>query len=269
MSRSEPHAFHGLEIPVRSLSGARALRIVHPAGQLIQPHRRDWPLLTLPALGGYEEESDDGSVAVTGPAVILHPPGRCHANCIHHLGMETFSIEFDPEWVGLSRRDLLFDRSHYWIGGPVTLASKALAQSWSDREENEESVRRSTIAFIQMARGAPIHSQPAWLAGARRQISVGDGTTASRIAETLGLHPRWLAHAYRQAAGEGLRDTVLRTRAERAAHMLRSTDHPIAEIAFASGFCDQSHLTRVLGQLTGRTPAQVRAEREPLSRLLA
>jgi transcriptional regulator GlxA family with amidase domain len=51
--------------------------------------------------------------------------------------------------------------------------------------------------------------------------------------------------------------------------MLRSTDHPIAEIAFASGFCDQSHLTRVLGQLTGRTPAQVRAEREPLSRLLA
>lgn len=236
---------------------------------MIQQHRHDWPLLTLPALGGYEEESDDGSVAVTGPAVILHPPGRCHANCIHHLGMETFSIEFDPAWAGLSRHDRLFDRSHYWIGGPVTLASRALAECWSDPEENEESIRRATSAFLEMAREAPVHSQPEWLAGARRQISVGEGGTATRIAETLGMNPRWLAHAYRQAAGEGLRDTVIRMRAERAAHLLRSTDDPIAEIAFATGFCDQSHLNRVLGQLTGRTPAQVRAEREPLRRLLA
>lgn len=268
MKRTEPHAFHGLEIPVRALAGARALRIVHPAGQMIQPHRHDWPLLTLPALGGYEEESDDGSVAVAGPAVILHPPGRCHANCIHHLGMETFSIEFDPAWIGLSGRDRLFERSHYWIGGPVTLASRALARLWSDRDQSEVSIRRAMAAFLEMAREAPVHSQPAWLAGARRQITVGEGTTAARIAATLGMHPRWLAHAYRQATGEGLRDTALRTRAERAAHLLRSTDCPIAEIAFATGFCDQSHLNRVLGQFTGRTPAQIRAEREPLRQLL-
>jgi len=253
---------------VRSVAGARALRIVHPAGQVIRPHRHDWPLLTLPALGGYEEESDDGSVAVTGPAVVLHPPGRCHANCIHRLGMETFSIEFDPAWAGLSRFDRFFERSHYWIGGPVTLASRALARIWSDAEATEGNLQRSTAAFLNAARGAPVHSQPAWLAWAQHQIAAGEATTATRIAANLGMHPRWLAHAYRQAAGEGFHDTILRTRAERAAHLLRSTDSSIAEIAFATGFCDQSHLNRVLGQLTGRTPAQVRAEREQLKHIV-
>jgi AraC family transcriptional regulator len=269
VTRSQPHAFHGLEIPVKTLAGARALRIVHPAGQVIQAHRHDWPLLTLPALGGYEEESDEGSIAVAGPAVVLHPAGRCHANCIHQLGMETFSIEFDPAWIGLSRRDRLIERSRYWIGGPVTLASRALARLWSDPAASEDEIRRSTEEFLEMARKAAVSPQPAWLARARRQLSVDQATTAARIAESLGMHPRWLAHAYRRAAGEGLHDTVRRNRAEQAAHLLRSTDSPIAEIAFATGFCDQSHLSRVLGHFTGRTPLQIRAEREQLSRLLA
>lgn len=82
---------------MRRLSGARAIRVTHPAGQQIDAHRHDWPLLTFPILGGYCEEMDDGTVAIDGPAAILHPAGRCHANCIHRRGMETFSIEFDPD----------------------------------------------------------------------------------------------------------------------------------------------------------------------------
>jgi len=265
---AEAHAFHGLEIPVRTFAGARALRIVHPAGQVIRPHRHDCPLLTLPALGGYEEESDEGSIAVAGPAVVLHPPGRCHANCIHQLGMETFSIEFDPAWIGFGRRDRFLERSHYWIGGPVTLASRALARLWSDPQATEATIQSSSADFFNMARGSPVQSQPVWLATARRQIAVGEEATAALIAANLGMHPRWLAHAYRQAAGEGLHDTILRTRVERAAHMLRATDNPIADIAFATGFCDQSHLNRVLGQFTGRTPAQVRAERDQLKQIV-
>ena len=269
MTRVRPHAFHGFEIPVRCLSGARALRIVHPAGQLIPAHRHEWPLLTLPALGGYEEESDEGSVAVGGPAVVLHPPGRCHANCIHSLGMETFSIEFDPAWLGLSRSDRMFDRSFYWIGGPVPLASRGLARLWSDARSTEGVLQHATAAFLGMAIGSPRSAAPPWLDAVRRQIACGEATTAGRLASSLGIHPRWLAHAYRQAAGEGLHETMLRRRVEQAAHLLRTSDRAIADIAFTTGFCDQSHLNRALGRFTGRTPSQVRAERETLQALLA
>lgn len=269
MTKSHPHAFHGLEIPVRALSGARALRIVHPAGQLIPPHRHDWPLLTLPALGGYEEETEDGSVGVAGPAVVLHPPGRCHANCIHPLGMETFSIEFDPAWLGLGRNDPAFDRSFYWIGGLVPLASRALTRLWSDAGASELELQRATASFLRLALSSSSNSRPHWLISVQRQIDRSEGTTARTIASTLGMHPRWLAHAYRQASGEGLHDTILRRRVEQAAHLLRSTDRPIADIAFTAGFCDQSHLNRALARFTRRTPSQVRAERSALQALLA
>jgi AraC family transcriptional regulator len=264
------HTFHGLELPVRALSGARALRIVHPAGQLIPPHRHDWPLLTLPALGGYQEETDDGCVGVAGPAVVLHPPGRCHANCIHPLGMETFSIEFDPAWLGLSRSDRLFDSSLYWIGGAVPLASRALAKLWNDAQASENMLQSATAEFLQMAIGSRANFRPAWLGAVRTAIEVNETATATatRIASTLEMHPRWLAHAYRQAAGEGLHDTILRRRVERAAHLLRSSERAIADVAFAAGFCDQSHLNRALRKFTGRTPVQLRAERASLQALL-
>jgi AraC family transcriptional regulator len=263
------HAFHGLQLPVRSFSGARALRIVHPSGQLIPPHRHDWPLLTVPALGGYDEESDDGTIGVAGPAVILHPAGRCHSNCIHPFGMETFSIEFDPAWVGLSGRDPLLDRSSYWIGGPVPLASHALTRLWVSPDSSEQDLRRAMAGFLAMARTSERAESPSWLDEVRIQIAAGKAVTADRVAASLGLHPRWLAHAYRQATGEGLHETILRRRVERAVYLLRGTDESIADVAVSVGFCDQSHLNRALARFIGRTPVQVRAERTPLLALLA
>ena len=263
------HGFHGLEIAVRSVSGARALRIVHPPGQVIPTHRHDWPLLTLPSLGGYQEECDDGNVTIGGPAAVLHPAGTCHANCIHRAGMETFSIEFDPAWVGLNPSAAAFDRSFYWLGGEVTLASRALQRLWADRLTDVDRLRAATAEFLGRAMSQPLRTVPHWLDRAQAQLALPDPVGSSEIARRLGMHPRWLAHAYRAAVGEGLHDTIRRRRVERAVQLLRSTDRAIADIAFATGFCDQSHLNRALRRLTGRTPVQIRAEREPLTALLS
>ena len=259
--------FHGLEIGVRRLSGARALRVVHPAAQVIAPHRHDWPLLTIPALGGYLEQDDDGIVSVDGPAVILHPAGCHHANCIHQSGMETFSIEFDPAWLGERFDAADLGRSYYWIGGQVSHKARSLARLWSSDTASADELRRATTSFLRLAfRGEKLRS-PDWLAQAQRQLASAGSLTAADLANNLGLHPRWVAQAYRLAVGEGLQDTIRRRRLEDAVQMLRSTDDPIAEIATACGFCDQSHLNRALRTLTGRTPAQVRAEREALAKL--
>lgn len=261
------HRFHGLELPVRSLSGARAIRVIHPPGQQIAEHRHDWPLLTIPALGGYREEYDDGVIPIDGPAVVLHPAGCCHANCIHERGMETFSIEFDPAWLknpAVARR---LDRSHYWLGGEVALASRRLARLWCGGQADEAEMRESTAAFLEAAFGTPSKAAPPWLDRARRLA--GKRLTTDQIARRLGLHPAWLAHAYREAAGEGLHETATRRRIEDAIALLRASALPIADIALEAGFCDQSHLNRVLRRFTGRTPVQIRAEGERLIALAA
>jgi AraC family transcriptional regulator len=266
---TQPHRFHGLEIAVRTFGGARGLRIVHPAGQSISAHRHDWPLLTLPMLGGYCEECEDGTVVVDGPAAILHPAGICHANCIHSQGMETFSIEFDPAWLGSGAADLRLDRSSYWVGGEVPLGARSLIRLWSNPDASEAALRNATVSFLLAAVRQREKRSPMWFEKVALQLTSADPRTAGEVAANFGLHPRWLAQAYRSAAGEGLRETVVRRRVEQAVQLLRSTDEPIVEIALAAGFCDQSHLNRSLRRLTGRTPVQIRAERELLQPLMA
>jgi transcriptional regulator GlxA family with amidase domain len=81
------------------------------------------------------------------------------------------------------------------------------------------------------------------------------------------LHPAWLARAYRAWRGEGLADTVRRRRVERGALLLRMSDTPLAEVAVACGFCDQSHMNRSFRAVLGRTPLDVRSEASLLAPL--
>jgi AraC family transcriptional regulator len=52
---------------------------------------------------------------------------------------------------------------------------------------------------------------------------------------------------------------LLQRRLARAREWLETTNAPIAEIAHALGFTDQSHLTKFFRRGTGMTPGQLRA----------
>ena len=47
-------------------------------------------------------------------------------------------------------------------------------------------------------------------------------------------------------------------RVQAAAELLLKTDQPLAEVAAACGFCDQSYMTHVFRDLRGMTPKQYR-----------
>jgi transcriptional regulator GlxA family with amidase domain len=94
----------------------------------------------------------------------------------------------------------------------------------------------------------------------RERIESDCAPATAEIALELDLHPGWLAQAYRLATGEGLQQTLIRKRVERAVLLLRSSADPAADVAAAAGFCDQSHMIRCFRQLLGRTPNALRAE---------
>jgi len=249
--------FHGLERRARSFSGARGVWVAHPPGQMIGQHRHDWPFLMLPALGDCLEHNEAGETRIAGPSAVLHPAGTCHANCIGAHGLETISIEFDPAWIGCSAEALA--QSRIWIGGAVGAAARGLAATWLDATKSEGSVATATAAFLRGALTTTIRQAPHWLADLQTMIESEPPPTAE-IARRLDLHPAWLAHAYREAAGEGLHETIRRNRVERAATLLRTTGAAPASIAQAAGFCDQSHMNRCFKAVLGRTPLAVRAE---------
>jgi len=261
--------FNGLEIELHRFSGARVLRVVHPGEQQIEEHCHDWAYVGLYTAGRYRERYDGGEADMSGPCAVLHPAGRAHADVVEAEGLETLTIEFDPAWLnahGFSRK---LDRSLVWSGGAIGLASRRLSALLSARSPEEDAVGRATAQFLNFALTAELHSMPGWLDQVRDRLGDDEPSAAAEIARTLDLHPAYVTRAYRAAMGEGVAETRRRRRVEAASALLRGTSLSLAEIAVAAGFCDQSHMNRCFAAVLGRTPLQVRRERQLFDQRLA
>lgn len=82
--------------------------------------------------------------------------------------------------------------------------------------------------------------------------------TLEHLASEAGLSSYHFARMFRQSVGEAPHQYVLRRRIERARDLLRDPDHSVADIAQATGFSSQAHLTTRFARVTGLTPARFR-----------
>jgi AraC family transcriptional regulator len=257
---SSGSTFKGLEIELHHLGGARVLRVVHPGAQHIPEHRHDWAYIGLYTAGHYRERYDGGEAEMRGPCAVLHPAGRPHADTVEDKGLETLTIEFDPAWLRRHGFAGQLDRSQVWSGGQVGFASRRLATALTHRGADERSIGQAAAQFLHLARSSKPSSAPVWIGDVERRLADAEPVSASDLAQRLDMHPAYLARAYRAATGEGLAEVQRRRRVETASRLLRFTADPLAEIAVAAGFCDQSHMNRCFRAVLGRTPLAVRGE---------
>lgn len=80
----------------------------------------------------------------------------------------------------------------------------------------------------------------------------------SDVAEVCNLSRGYFIRAFRQTTGMTPHQWLLSQRIDRARELLRSSDAPLAEVAIACGFADQSHFTRVFSTIVGTTPGNWR-----------
>lgn len=83
--------------------------------------------------------------------------------------------------------------------------------------------------------------------------------TIESMAELAGLSTYHFARAFAAATGQTPHRYVMQARVEQAAGLLAGSRQPLSEIAYATGFADQSHLTRWSKRIYGVTPATIRA----------
>lgn len=257
-------SFHGLEINLRSFGGARSARVVHSGGQSIEEHHHDWACLTLHILGEAEEHYDGGQVALNGPSAVFHPVRAPHVDAVAEVGLETVSIQFDPAWVTRTGFPLATERTLAWRGGKIGAAARRLSGAWCDPRLSETALADETLRFLKLALNAEAPHLPTWVGNLRKRLCPLAPVQTQALAEREGLDLVRLARSYQVAFGEGLQETIRRKRVAAACSLLRSSDQPLAEIAVAAGFCDQSHMNRNFRSFLGRTPLQVRRERKLL-----
>lgn len=78
------------------------------------------------------------------------------------------------------------------------------------------------------------------------------------MAAQVDVSALYLARAFKVAIGQSPHQYVLARRLERAKELLRNTDMPIVDVALASGFSSQSHLSNWFVRLVGVSPAVYR-----------
>ncbi len=81
--------------------------------------------------------------------------------------------------------------------------------------------------------------------------------TLSEIASSLGMSARTLQRRLADT-GESFQTLVDLARRELAQHLLEETDYSLAEIAFLTGFSEQSGFTRAFKRWAGQTPRSYR-----------
>jgi AraC-like DNA-binding protein len=88
----------------------------------------------------------------------------------------------------------------------------------------------------------------------------GQPATASTLADRAGMTPSRFARLLKRFFGMTPTQYITRVRVATATRMLQETDRPVTDIAQACGFYDHSAFTRVVRQITGLTPTQIRRE---------
>lgn len=103
-------------------------------------------------------------------------------------------------------------------------------------------------------------AQPRWLRQAKDFIheNATEGVSLISVAVSVGVHPTYLARMFRKFYNCSVGDYVRRIRLDHAVRELTTSDKPLAEIASASGFYDQSHLTNTFKLHMKMTPAEFR-----------
>lgn len=91
---------------------------------------------------------------------------------------------------------------------------------------------------------------------------LGEGLTLPAIARPLALSPHHFAHVFKRATGVAPHQYVMRRRVERAKELLVSTSLPIADVALAVGFANQSHFSAAFHRASGMTPQGYRFARK-------
>jgi len=209
-------------------------------------------------LGGRAERHSPGSL-------ILRPPAEVHSNSIGPHGAHCLLVELTAGRLdALDDHRRIFDRPHRLPPGLITAAALQAIRELSQLDEASplvlESLALELIAHtLRHDRQPTPDTKPAWLPRVRDLLDAEDGrATLTKVAQQVGLHPVYLARAFRAHVGCSVGEYARRRRVARACDRLTASDMALSEIALASGFHDQSHFSRVFRRYTGMSPGAYR-----------
>ena len=222
--------------------------------------RHDFAQLVLPLVGSLEMDiAGRGGLVGRGQAAFVE--ARTRHDQISDRENRSFILDFDPANVTPSLQDRLVRRPYLPLSPAATKLVDYMALMAADAAVPAETVERWAPLLLDALDGAPPrpHSR---LSALLSMIEAAPGApwTATGMAERAGLSVSRLHALFREELNTTPRAWLAQLRLNRVREWLGTTDLSIAELAYRSGYADQSALTRAMRKATGLTPAAYRRQ---------
>jgi len=254
-------------------AGWEITETLHPGGSTADWHAHEVGHFCLVVAGALVDEGQDTS-RECGPGILLYfPPGVPHRDRFLGAGARCLNLRpparrgggprsGDGDGSGPVPRAEALDRVLVCGERASWLASGVYDRLRVDGERAIPSGRQLADLFeatapLDRPRPAPA---PRWLDRARTLIEDEwtDDARLGTVAERVGVSRFHLARRFRERFGCSVGQYVQRLRVTRARDLLLASDASLSSIAFATGFADQSHFTRVFGRHVGTSPDRYR-----------
>jgi AraC family transcriptional regulator len=197
--------------------------------------------------------------------LAYHPAEEVHSEQIWDTGVRSFIVELNAAWAERFRERVPALRNPADAqGGPPALLALRLYREFRLMDAVSALTIEGLVLEIlaELARLATPPRVPPWLVRARDLIHdrVQENLGLAEIAAAVGVHPVYLATTFHRHYRQTMGDYHRQLRVELACRQLATRCTPLAEIALATGFSDQSHFARVFKRYLGMTPRSYRKQ---------
>jgi AraC-like DNA-binding protein len=134
---------------------------------------------------------------------------------------------------------------------PHELVERAIALAASALEQSDPRP-------VASGRPATMRARRAAADGAREILASNPKRSLPELARELAISPHHLSRVFRSVTGHTISRHRMRLRTRAALERMAGGEHNLALLAADLGFADQSHLCRIIGRETGRTPSALR-----------
>jgi AraC family transcriptional regulator len=252
------------------VGGLLVTSAVFPPRERLCPHVHERTCVATTLAGAFDSGMRGRSHWSTTSMVLTEPAAERHDNRFSSCGAHIVIVQPDG---GLIERMRPFSRFLDAINHFADAHIGLLARRLSAEVERPDAVTPLAVEALGLellaigARCAMLRettaSAPRWLARVRDRLhdALTDAVSLDELAAIAGVHPGHLTRVFRRYYGRSIGAYQREVRLDHACRRLTDTTAPLAEIASAAGFADQSHFTRVFRRCFGLTPGAWRAQR--------
>ena len=226
----------------------------------VATHRHDDAHFVLVLSGVYISSALHAPARAPAPTLVYNPAGTVHRDRFLDGKGRFMTLSLDPALLaGAEETHAAQERATVLSHLPAMSTAFRLAREIGCGGDSAvlEAGAWELLAHLGQSSSRAQRALPPWAHLAYDAVMDMASECHLRIADLateLGVHPVHLARVFRQAWGCSPGDLLRWRRVERAIGLLRRPDLPMAEVALAAGFADQSHMNRAFQAQCGLTP---------------